>query len=556
MNGLKRALAMLLTAALLLPVCGFSESDMEEIPEGWEGMDLLEEYDALSIWIQEMEGTVHLFDSEDNPLELEEDMRMESGTVLETEEESLAVVTLDWERLAIMDETSRAGFDKTDHGDRISITLLNGLMYFRVGQPLEEEERFEVVMDDIILAIRGTCGIVMKEEEGPPSVVLASGHAVVSALAEGDEEPAEIEIAAGESISVVMDELGGGIEFRKKKLSEEEVPAFLVEALRKDTFQLEKVYAETGWQPEKLFGDEVPMWMPPAQELDVIPMEWIGKTIGCGGWYHIMNYFRFTSATEIIDGRWETPMRITSVRQYSPHFYEISYERNGDAAERVIILPGATEEEIQLLKKCGKTARIMDWWDASKSETAWLVSVEYTGLFHESYADEYFYDITASGILQARPFVDYRPSGSSICGVDLEKAGQIAEFPDALVGRTRADYVYGQVLSQYEFMSKGTVRYTSWIVWNNGWREQDREFTWNHISVISLSDHFYCLFSDEHDAEDGFLYMMVMIPGMSVEELQFCREYLIGHGPGAPGAAKIDGNHFYELVHEGDVTEF
>ena len=555
MNGLKRALLMLMIAALLLPVCGFSESGMDELPEGWEEADPETEYWALSMWLQEMEGTVHLFDGEDNPLELEEDMRMAGGTVLETEEESLAVVRLDWERLAMMDEISRAGFDKTDHGDRISITLLNGSMYFRVGQPLEENQSFEVVMDDIVLAIRGTCGIVMKSGEGVPSVILASGHAVISAKTEGGEEPMEIEIGAGESVSVVTDESGGGIRFGKKKLPEEEVPAFLLEALRKDTFQLEKVYAETGWQPEKLFGEDVPMWMPPAQELDGIPAEWIGKTIGCGGWYHIDNYFRFTSATEmaegLLGGRAENTRHITSVRRYSPHLYEIFYEKDGEIAERAIILPGATEEEVRLLKKCGKTARIMDRWDESKSRTAWLVSVDYKGPLNELYAEEYFFDITAPGVQQARPFVDYRPSGYCRSYNNVE-----AEFPDALVGRTRVEYAFGQVLYQYEFLSKGTIRSTSWSVWNTGQRTLDQEFTWNHISVYRISDHFYSLDSVEHEEEGGYFWMTVMIPGMSAEEVQFCREYLISEwGPDAPGAAKIDGNHFYEVYND-DVIEF
>lgn len=59
------------------------------------------------------------------------------------------------------------------------------------------------------------------------------------------EEPVEITIEAGESVSVTKDEAGGGIRFEKKKPAEDEVPPFLLKALRRDPEQLEKVYAET-----------------------------------------------------------------------------------------------------------------------------------------------------------------------------------------------------------------------------------------------------------------------------------------------------------------------
>ena len=192
MKSIRRFLVLLLAAALLIPAGASAEFFGEEVPEeGWlpPAEDMPEDewlaaeqedaYWALGMWMAETEGTVKLFDAEENPLDLDEEMRFMGGTVLETEEKSLAVVDMDRERLAIMDEISRAGFEKADSGNRISITLQSGAMYFRVGQPLEEEESFDVVMDDIRLAIRGTCGMVQQSEEGI-SIILASGHAVIS----------------------------------------------------------------------------------------------------------------------------------------------------------------------------------------------------------------------------------------------------------------------------------------------------------------------------------------------------------------------------------------
>ena len=274
MKGLKRFLAWATAAVMVFPASAFAEAAEIETGAQLTEAELEEEYTASGMWMSETEGNVHLYDPEDQPLEPEEGMRFESGSVLETEEESAAVIDMDRERLAIMDQISRAGFQKTDQGDGISITLQYGAMYFRVGIPLEENESFDVNLGDLVLAIRGTCGMVLQNEGEDTSIILASGHAAIT-QAVGEEEdrtdennaedretenaePEEILIEAGECVSVKQDETTGGLHFEKKKLTEAEVPAFLREALRKDPEQLEKVYEETGWQPEKLFADGGP----------------------------------------------------------------------------------------------------------------------------------------------------------------------------------------------------------------------------------------------------------------------------------------------------------
>ena len=153
-------------------------------------------YDALGMWLRETEGIVSLLDQDGNPLELETDMRMSSGTALETEEKSLAAVDMDLKRLAILAETSRAGFLTSNQGAGISIALQAGEMYFRVGQPLEDDESFEIVIDDIVLAIRGTCGLV-QIGEAEQSVLLASGHATMARITEETETEEEIPVAPG-----------------------------------------------------------------------------------------------------------------------------------------------------------------------------------------------------------------------------------------------------------------------------------------------------------------------------------------------------------------------
>ncbi len=255
MNKANRLFCMMAAIiGLLVPAVSLGESGEGILPEGWESAEINEEYSALGMWIQEFEGTVMLLDSQDEMLVLEESMRMEDGQKLETEEESLAVVDMDRERLAIMGELSRAGFMKTERGDRISISLLDGSMYFRVGQPLEGDESFDVVLDHIVLSIRGTCGMVRKAGE-ELSFVLASGHGAIRGEAEsGQEEAGEVTIEAGELVSVTESGEEGKLTVEKRKLDESEVPGFLVQSLQRDPSQLDRVFEETGWDEVKLLG--------------------------------------------------------------------------------------------------------------------------------------------------------------------------------------------------------------------------------------------------------------------------------------------------------------
>ena len=69
----KRALA--LTAAAVLTV----SAGAAEYPEGFEEAEMWEEYLAQVMWVSEAEGTVNLYDREENPLELEMNMRMDGG---------------------------------------------------------------------------------------------------------------------------------------------------------------------------------------------------------------------------------------------------------------------------------------------------------------------------------------------------------------------------------------------------------------------------------------------------------------------------------------------
>ena len=567
----KRALA--LTAAAVLTV----SAGAAEYPEGFEEAEMWEEYLAQVMWVSEAEGTVNLYDREENPLELEMNMRMDGGKVLETAEESLAVVEMDRERLAIMDENSRAGFETAEQGNQISIALQNGAMYFRIGIPLEEEESFEIQMDDIVLAIRGTCGMAEQSEEGGLSIILASGHAAVRRVMEdGEEAPEEAEIEAGERLSVAAGDAEGGIRFVTEKLAEDEVPAFLTEALRKDPIQLEKVYAETGWEPEALFGDDIPVWMPIGEELDGLPDEWIGRILGCGGWYEVMDYFRFPAKNEIMSGRnnevgSESTRRITYVRKYTEHFWGIGHEsKNNGPNEYGIFLPGLTEEEVRELRNFKKLEQLAGRWDEILAKNDRYAILWY-GIGQIS-RDEVFMlafydDITAAGIEGAKPFADFQPCGYA----DTMAIGKHpAEFPDSLVGK-KLVHVYetypdGSTWEgMWEFLSKNTVRSTrgrrkageseaEWVGRANQ-EDENRAYvhqeTWTLLNAYWISDHIMFInFEDPGPNE-----IMMTLPGMTGREVEYCRELYRSWLMWDDSVSLVDGNNYCVALGEVQLWE-
>jgi NADH:ubiquinone oxidoreductase subunit D len=136
MAWLKRAITVLISAVLIAStgLYAYAETDQD-----LEAATLGDQYDATNMWLSDLEGSVRLIEDGVPPMKPEKNMRMKSGQALETEEGSLAILDLDRERLAIMDEISLASFEETHHGDRISISLTKGAMYFRVGIPLQDD---------------------------------------------------------------------------------------------------------------------------------------------------------------------------------------------------------------------------------------------------------------------------------------------------------------------------------------------------------------------------------------------------------------------------------
>ena len=266
MAWLKRAITVLISAVLIASTGLYAYAENEEkTDQNLEAATLGDQYDATNMWLSDLEGSVQLIEEGVPPMKPEKNMRMKSGQALETEEESLAILDLDRERLAIMDEISLASFEETHHGDRISISLTKGAMYFRVGIPLQDDESFEITMENIVLSVRGTCGMVQITDE-EIIIILASGHAIISKLETGQavvDEGEQISIEAGEKAVFPLQGTDSRNEYTKERLLEKDVPEFLWVGLWNDPDsdnQFDRVYKETTWMdPESAWIYDVLM---------------------------------------------------------------------------------------------------------------------------------------------------------------------------------------------------------------------------------------------------------------------------------------------------------
>jgi len=110
---------------------------------------------ATTMRILRLEGSVSL--QEDGALKtVKENLRLVSGNVLDTSDESLVSIGLDEAKIVTLDELSRAEFNQS--GKYLSLDLTKGSLFFEVDKPLAEDETFEIETSTMIVGIRGTSG--------------------------------------------------------------------------------------------------------------------------------------------------------------------------------------------------------------------------------------------------------------------------------------------------------------------------------------------------------------------------------------------------------------
>ena len=227
MRRFNLVLALLLTVSMLSGICAFAE----------EGPETVEAVTASTMRLMRAEGTVSLADEAGAKLALQEGMRLYSGQVVSTGEESRAGISLDETKAVTVGEESVASLYR--EGRKLALSLEDGAMYFSVSQPLEADESFEIRTSTMILGIRGTSGVVEVLSEEQCAVTLTSGHALITA-ATGEEQ----KINPGRRVVITAGP--DGTTFLTNLVSPRSFPALLLEELSADEDMLAEAEAQNG----------------------------------------------------------------------------------------------------------------------------------------------------------------------------------------------------------------------------------------------------------------------------------------------------------------------
>ena len=207
---------------------------------------------ATTMRILRIEGEVTLTDNGKDKT-IKDNLRLNSGNALSTAVESLVSIGLDDVKIITLDQLSRAIFNQ--NGRKLDLELTAGSLFFEVQKPLEDEESMDIRTSTMIVGIRGTSGWVSVDGEHE-QLIVTDGHVHVIGTNSVTGEKKEIDVSAGERITVYLynDRKVDSIEFKLEKVTERDLPEFLLERLRENRTLLDKVCRETGWDKPWILG--------------------------------------------------------------------------------------------------------------------------------------------------------------------------------------------------------------------------------------------------------------------------------------------------------------
>ena len=209
---------------------------------------------ATTMRLLRIEGTVTL-ESAGVKKEIINNLKLNSGDVLTTEEASLAGISLDDYKAVTLQEMSAAEF--MQDGKKLDLYLQKGSLFFDVNKKLEDDEAFQVRTSTMIVGIRGTDGYVFVQKEGQDGILLLTGEVEVKGINPQTNGEVTTTLHAGQVVYVYLhnDEVPEkSVSFQLENPTEEELPPevilFLVEPGHEDL--LKKTCAETGWDEDKI----------------------------------------------------------------------------------------------------------------------------------------------------------------------------------------------------------------------------------------------------------------------------------------------------------------
>ena len=207
---------------------------------------------AVTMRIQRLVGTVNLYtDGKEKPIK--EKMRLAGGQTVTTEGESLIMVSLDDTKLMTMEESSKAEIKA--RGKKLLFNLLEGNLFFNVTEKLRDTEAFDIHTSTMICGIRGTSAYVGRDSTSHEILMVTDGVVHVVATNPVTKETTEVDVPAGQMITIYLDEEAEGdktISIVMKSFKEEDLPALALDTMAKNKELMDRVTKATGFRADKL----------------------------------------------------------------------------------------------------------------------------------------------------------------------------------------------------------------------------------------------------------------------------------------------------------------
>jgi len=220
MKGLKRTLILILALALALTVGVLPAAAANSAT-------------ATTLRLAGASGSVTVKNASGKNQSVKTDMRLYSGYSVATGKSSAAYISLDGTKAVKLDSSSKATVKKS--GSKLEVCLDSGSLFFNVTAPLASNESLNIRTSTMVTGIRGSYGWVTRTEVG-----LLHGHVTLTCINPVTGETRVAELYSGDRVyydpssTVSADPNLKEIDFIKEKITNKDIPAFVVEELRKD----------------------------------------------------------------------------------------------------------------------------------------------------------------------------------------------------------------------------------------------------------------------------------------------------------------------------------
>ncbi|MBR0312700.1 MAG: FecR domain-containing protein, partial [Oscillospiraceae bacterium] len=189
---------------------------------------------GTTLRLTETKGTVTVKTAAGKSKSVVKSMRLYNGYTVGTGASSSAYIGLDDTKAVQLDASGLVEIKK--QGKKLEVSLTSGQLYFNVTEPLKTNESLNIRTATMVTGIRGSFGWVTPEEMG-----LMHGHVTLTCTNPETGASRVTEVYSGEKVSfeaaaqeTAADPALLEIDFVKEEITNADVPAIVVEAVKND----------------------------------------------------------------------------------------------------------------------------------------------------------------------------------------------------------------------------------------------------------------------------------------------------------------------------------